>query len=110
MYQHAKIHSLISLSGFIRMLVLFGLCGYTSYIVYKGPICSWTRNSTIIRKNEINTDADLQLGMFVFKVINRVFQGVITVSKNIYFRIGSTNYSTILISLQISHLQKRCQI
>ena len=73
MYQNAKIHSLISLSGFIRMLVLFGLCGYTSYIVYKGPICSWTRNSTIIRKNEINTDADLQLGMFVFKVIIRVF-------------------------------------
>ena len=84
MYQHAKIHSLISLSGFIRMLVLFGLCGYTSYIVYKGPICSWTRNSTIIRKNEINTDADLHLGMFVFKVINRVFQGVVTVSKNLY--------------------------
>ena len=85
MYQNAKFHSLISLSGFIRMLVLFGLCGYTSYIVYKGPICSWTRNSTIIRKNEINTDADLQLGMFefVYKVINRGFRGVVTVSKNI---------------------------
>ena len=46
----------LNLSCFIRLSVLLGLCGYTSFIVYRGPFSMLIRNTTVIRENEINSN------------------------------------------------------
>ena len=42
------------LSTLIKYGVLIGLTIYTTQIIIKGPICEWSRNSTIIRENHLN--------------------------------------------------------
>ena len=42
------------LSTLIKYGVLIGLTIYTTQIIIKGPICEWSRNSTIIRDNHLN--------------------------------------------------------
>ena len=42
------------LSTLIKYGVLIGLTIYTAQIIIKGPICEWSRNSTIIRENHLN--------------------------------------------------------
>ena len=54
----------LDLSCFIRLSVLLGLCGYTLFIVYRGPFSMLIRNTTVIRENEINIDDE---GMYFCK-------------------------------------------
>ena len=56
-----KLHDL-NLSCFIRLSVLLGLCGYTLFIVYRGPFSMLLRNTTVIRENEITIEDE---GMYV---------------------------------------------
>ena len=44
----------IKLSQCIKAIILIGLYFYTSILVYEGPVFSWSRNSTVIRKNNLN--------------------------------------------------------
>ena len=57
-----KLHDL-NLSCFIRLSVLLGLCGYTLFIVYRGPFSMLLRNTTVIRENEITIEDE---GMYIF--------------------------------------------
>ena len=38
----------------IKVIILIGLYFYSSILVYEGPIFNWSRNSTVIRKNNLN--------------------------------------------------------
>ena len=46
----------LKISWCLKISVLLGLSGYMAHIVYHGPLCSLLRNSTVIRKNELNTE------------------------------------------------------
>ena len=46
----------LRISWCLKFSVLLGLSVYMTFIVYHGPLCSLLRNSTVIRKNELNTE------------------------------------------------------
>ena len=49
----------LKISWCLKIAVLLGLSGYMTYIVYHGPLCSLLRNSTVIRKNELNIEGTI---------------------------------------------------
>ena len=59
----------LKISWCLKISVMLALSGYTSYIVYQGPLCSLLRNSTVIRKNELNTEGRIIIFIRISKSI-----------------------------------------